>query len=413
MTVTDSTRRAAWNFSKAPRIRASELPPLRQLSVFRQGSRALEMYFCFHVNVARLRCGSPYAGGVSGSDGKQRQSAGFSVVPDRRAGVRALDGLRFEAPRAARQARKPHHRPLSEQDFRCAREPMRGDGPYRMPLAREEQDPVLAERLKVLPDRARRVALAAGLEPLLARILHERETAGEPSFELVQREHELELRLNALSAQVAAVAFEARCTAEKLERAASDFERREQERQLTIAEVSLVVVAALGTAAGIWALADDHSHGPIVLGIVGGGAATGLGALALARERHRLHFVHTPNRLTPLEMGKDPDHLYPTFVFRMLTAPESASGPSPRETLVAGWQRDLDAALSGKDALAAAELLRGSGGKYEDIVLELRARRFQELELSVQGIARDLELLDRALVRLFTMPGSAPLKPQP
>ena len=44
--------------------------------------------------------------------------------------------------------------------------------------------------------------------------------------------------------------------------------------------------------------------------------------------------------------------------------------------------------------------------------LALRARRFQDLELAVQGIARDIELLDRSLVRHFTMPGSAPAKPQ-
>lgn len=290
---------------------------------------------------------------------------------------------------------------------------MRGDSPYRMPLAREERDPVLAERLNVLPPRARRVALAAGLEPLLARILQERATAAQPSFELLEREHELELRLNALTAQVSAVAFEARCMSEMIQRAATDFEQREQSRQLTIAEVSLVVVAALSTAAGVWALADDHSHGPIVLGIVGGGAATGLGALALTRERHRIHFAHAPNRLAPIEAGNDPEHLYPTFVFRMLTFAEPTPGPSPREVLLAGWQSDLRGTFGPDDAATAGALLRSAEGKYDDVLLTLRARRYQRLEMSVQGIARDLELLDRSLVRIFTMPGSAPTKPQP
>ncbi|HEY0468527.1 MAG TPA: hypothetical protein VGC79_30240 [Polyangiaceae bacterium] len=302
--------------------------------------------------------------------------------------------------------------PLDERNFHCSREPMPADSPYRMPLAREETDPVLAAHLAVLPPRARRTALAAGLEPLLARILQERAASAERSFELMEREHELELRLNALSAQVSAVAFEARCTSDAIEKAEANFLQGEQTRQVTIAIVSLTVVAALATAAGIWALTDDESHGPIVLGIVGGGVATGLGALALTHEAHPIRFTHQPNRLAPIELGSDPEHLYPTFVFRMLTFPQP-QGPSPRDVLVAAWQRELDETLPPKEAFAAAALLRSSGGRYEDVLLALRSRRYQDLELAVQGIARDLELLDRSLVRLFTMPGSAPAKPQP
>ncbi|MES1172882.1 MAG: hypothetical protein ABUL62_01045 [Myxococcales bacterium] len=302
---------------------------------------------------------------------------------------------------------------LDEAEFRCAREAMPADSPYRMPLAREEPDPALAARLSVLPPRSRRAVLAAGLEPLLARILEARAASNEPSLELLEREHELELRLNALSAQVSAVEFEARCTSDMIDKTALALGQREQVRQLTIAAASLVVGAAIGTAAGAWALVDDESHGPIVLGIAGGGAATGLGAMALTHEMHPIRFVHTPNRLEPLERGSDPDHLYPTFVFRMLTFPQPSAQPSPRDALLAVWQRELDETLPPNDAPAASALLQGSGGRYDETLLALRARRFQHLEFSVQGIARDLELLDRSLVRLFTMPGSAPDKPQP
>ncbi len=302
---------------------------------------------------------------------------------------------------------------LDELDFRCAREPMRGDSPYRMPLAREEADPALAAYLDVLPPRSRRTALAAGLEPLLSRILQERASSTAPSFDLIEREHELELRLNALSAQVSAVAFEARCTADMIQKTGWGLGQREQGRQLTIAAMSLIAVAALGTAASVWALADDESHGPIILGIVGSGAATILGAMALSHERHPLQFVHRPNRLTPIERGIDPDHLYPTFVFRMLTFPEPSKPQSPRDALLAAWQQELDESVAPDELAAAGTLLSGSGGRYDETMLALRARRFQQLELSVQGIARDLELLDRSLVRLFTMPGSAPAKPQP
>lgn len=303
--------------------------------------------------------------------------------------------------------------PLDELDFRCAREPMRGDSPYRMPLARQETDPVLAAQLDVFPPRARRAVLAAGLEPLLSRILQERAASTVPSFELIEREHELELRLNALTAQVSAVEFEARCTSDMLQRIAEGLGQREQSRQLAIAATSLVAVAALGTAAGVWALLDDNSHGPIVVGIVGSGAATALGIMALTRDQPPIRFVHQPNRLTPIEQGTDPDHLYPTFVFRMLTFPEPYQPQSPRDVLLASWQRELEQTLSASETASASVLLRGRGGWYDETLLGLRARRFQQLELSVQGIARDLELLDRSLVRLFTMPGSAPAKPQP
>lgn len=303
--------------------------------------------------------------------------------------------------------------PVDEQRFQCSREPMPADSPYRMPLSREETDPALAAQLDVLPPRARRTALAAGLEPLLARILQARAAATEPDFALLEREHELELRLNALSAQVSAVEFEARCTSQALQQVEANFLAREQARQVKLATLSLMAGAVLASAAGVWALAEDDSHGPVVLGIVGGGVAAGVGTYALIREEHPIRIVHQPNRLTPIERGKDPEHLYPTFVFRMLTYPLPAQAPSPRDALLTSWQRELEEALPRSETAAAAELLRGGGGRYEDVRLALRARRFQELELAVQGIARDLELLDRSLVRLFTMPGSAPPKPQP
>jgi len=289
---------------------------------------------------------------------------------------------------------------------------MPADSPYRMPLAREETDPALAAHLSVLPPRARRTALAAGLEPLLARILQARSSSAESSFELLEREHELAIRLNALSAQVSAVEFEARCTSETLQKVEANFLGREQARQVKLATASVMVGAALAAAAGAWALAEDDSHGPIVLGIVGGGVAAGLGTYALIREEHPIRIVHQPNRLAPIERGSDPEHLYPTFVFRMLTFPQPAQAPSPRDALLATWKRELEESLPRSETAAAADLLSGPGGRYEDVRLALRARRFQDLELAVQGIARDLELLDRSLVRLFTMPGSAPAKPQ-
>jgi hypothetical protein len=287
------------------------------------------------------------------------------------------------------------------------------DSPYRMPLAGKEQDPVLAARLDRLPQRARRAALAAGLEPMLSTILQEREAGKPPTIELLEREQELTLRLVALNAQVLAAAFEAGCTSDVLEKVATELGHREQARQLTIAELSLVLGAVLTTAAGVWTLTDDQSHGPAVLGIAAGGVSTALGVAALNHEQRSIVLDHPRNRIAPIRRGSDPDHLYPTFVFRMLTFPDEPNGHTPRDELLARWQRELDEAVAPTEASCVSQLLVSEGGRYDETLITLRAKMFETLESSLQGLARDLELLHRSLVRELAPqgPASAPSLP--
>jgi len=111
------------------------------------------------------------------------------------------------------------------------------------------------------------------------------------------------------------------------------------------------------------------------------------------------------NRLTPVWLGADPDHLYPSFVFRMLTFPAAAGGRSPRDQLLETWRRKLDEQSSdAADRSAAERLLLGQGGVYDDDLLTLRADMFEGLESAVNGMTRDLELLDRSLVRVLGSP---------
>jgi hypothetical protein len=294
---------------------------------------------------------------------------------------------------------------LRETDFHCARAAMDRYSPYRMPLAGAESDPTLAAYLVVLPPEARRAALAAGLEPMLARLLRDKATAGlEPTSRLMALQDELTLRLVAFHAQVAAAAFEAGCTADMIQKVLAERSHREQSRQVSIAVASLVAGALAGVAAGVWGLANPESRAPPILAIAGGVAGTGLGAGALLHEDPPALFEHARNRLTPVWRGVDPDHLYPSFVFRMLTFPPVAGGHSPRDQLIGSWQQQLGGALPVSSLAAAEQLLLGDGGIYDDQLFTLRAEMFEGLESAVQGMARDLELLNRSLVRVLTAP---------
>jgi hypothetical protein len=304
-------------------------------------------------------------------------------------------------------------RPIDERDFHCARAIMDGGSPYRMPLAGAEADPVLAAQLAGLPYKARRAALAAGLEPLLARLLAARTAAqGPATLEALALEEELTLRLVAFHAQLSAAAFEAGCTADMIQKLLPEFTHKEQSRQLTITIASLVAGAAGSIAAGFWSLENSGSRGPAVVGIAGGAATTALGIAALTHGDRWLRFEHTRNRLVPLSRGADPDHLYPSFVFRMLTFPDTAEGKSPRDQLLAAWQLQLERSMPATEQTAARDRLLGDGGSYDEALLTLRAEMFESLESTIQGLARDLELLNRSLVRSLTAPPGAAAPPR-
>ena len=306
----------------------------------------------------------------------------------------------------------------NEADFHCARATMGRDSPYRMPLAGPEADPRLAAYLAVLPPEARRTALAAGLEPLLARLLDERARAeSQPSPQQLLMQEALLARVVAFHAQVSAAAFEAGCTADMIQKVLSERAHHEQSRQVAIAIGSLAAGAVAGVAAGVWGLSDGSSKGPPIMAIAGGIASTALGAVALTHEDPPLWFRHPRNRLTAVWAGADPDHLYPSFVFRMLTFAGAAGARSPRDELLETWRHKLDDDASEAAERASAErLLQGDGGIYDDDLLTLRAEMFEGIESAVNGMTRDLELLNRSLVRVLAqplMPEAGPATPPP
>jgi hypothetical protein len=295
----------------------------------------------------------------------------------------------------------------NEADFHCARATMGRDSPYRMPLAGPETDPRLAGYLTVLPPEARRTALAAGLEPLLARLLDERARVGpqQPSPQELLMQDALLARVVAFHAQVSAAAFEAGCTADMIQKVLSERAHHEQSRQVAIAVGSLVAGAVAGVVAGVWGLSDGSSKGPPITAIAGGVASSALGAVALTHEDPPLWFQHPRNRLTPLWLGGDPEHLYPSFVFRMLTFAGAGGARSPRDQLIEIWRHKIEDEVSEAPERSSAErLLQGEGGVYDDELLTLRAEMFEGLESAVNGMTRDLELLNRSLVRVLEQP---------
>ena len=152
--------------------------------------------------------------------------------------------------------------------------------------------------------------------------------------------------------------------------------------QLSLAIASLISGALASVGVVAWELTDEEL----------------LGGLALIQGDGKIAFQHPRNRLVPVWQGTDPDHLYPSFVFRMLTYPAASGGPAPRDVLLAEWQKDIDEALPASKAAAAKALMLGDGGTYRDSLFVLRATMYESLESTLLGFSRDLELLNRALV---------------
>jgi hypothetical protein len=147
-----------------------------------------------------------------------------------------------------------------------------------------------------------------------------------------------------------------------------------------------------------------------VLGLSGGLAGAALGAAAFAPRARSLRFDHARNLLIPILRNDDAEQLYPAFVFRLLTLP-TAEGPSPREQLLASWTALIEEDVPASERAQATALLYGEGGLYSQELLLLRERMYDALETRLNALARDLELLDRFLVRELSLPASA--EPEP
>lgn len=279
----------------------------------------------------------------------------------------------------------------------CQRGVTGPESPYRQPLEGPLRDPGLLAWLDEVPREVRRTMLAAGVERQVAELL--RLTAaqnGELSLELLRLRQALLQQVSGIETQLNAAVFEADCTGDEYEHLLARLDDRARDSELRWTLASIVLGAVSGIAAGAWELSDSASRGPAVVGIAGGAASAGLGAFALFPSRRDLLVEHPRNLLAPLRDGYDAKHLYPSFVWRMLTLERTDGEPSPRARILSRWE-EMTVGLSSADK----DILFGEGGVYPHGLLDIRERLFDVLESELEAIFADLEILKRYLAQIM------------
>ncbi len=287
----------------------------------------------------------------------------------------------------------------------CLRTSAGGNGFGYAPLDGPVEDPELLTFLDAVPAEVRRTARAAGLEPVLAKLLRAQTTNGdERAAAEVAMRLQVVMRISSLEIQLASLLFEADCTGDQMEVVLLELDRQAGKQELAFTIVSIAVGAIAGVGAGLWDLQGTNSKGPAILGIAGGVATAGLGIAAFVPKRGRVIFPHKHNLFVPIVRGEDPERLYPPFVFQLLTAPRRAEGRTPRDELLADWQKIIHGAVPVAERPLAESVLYGSGGVYDGNLVDVRERMFDSLESQLNAFDQDLELLYRYFGRLLNDP---------
>jgi hypothetical protein len=255
--------------------------------------------------------------------------------------------------------------------------------------ATDDEKALLAD----IPPDVRRTVRAARLERGIARLLQDRK-ANLPEFELMVRGHAVELRLQLLKVQIDATTFEADCTGELLEGLQATLDQEEGDREMHWTVASIVTGSVAAAAAGAWDLAAPESNGSAITGIAGGVLAGGMGLAAVIQPEREIVLDHPRNLMTPIVTGQDPDHIYPSFVFNLMTLPQE-NGPPPRELLRTQLDAILDDAVEPQERKRAAALVYGTGGTYDRRLLDARETMLDEVERTIAAFSRDLEVLSR------------------
>ncbi|MBK7830369.1 hypothetical protein [Nannocystis sp.] len=264
--------------------------------------------------------------------------------------------------------------------------------------------PELAVRLTELPPEVLRVARAAEVDALLSALLDSRDSTRD--LAIAAKLH-LVMRLSSLEIDVASLLFHTQCIGNQMDSVLRELDRRQRSREVALTVSSILMGAAAATAGGVWELRGGGGDGPAALGIVGGVTAASLGLAAFIPERRAVVFPHERNLLAPIARGEDPQGLYPSFVFRMLTTSPASGGPSSREEILEDWRIILHDAVPVAQRGLAESLLFGDGGVYDRRLLDVRERMFDVLESHVNAVDRDLELLYRFSSRLVAVTAPA------
>lgn len=298
----------------------------------------------------------------------------------------------------------------SHQSERCLHGASGREGAFREPLPGPLTDQTLLPFVASLDPGVRRTAAAAGIEPLLARLLARRRDDGAtPSPEQLSMRAELAERVATLEVQLNAMEFEVDCVRGLVFEVLAAYDEIETDRQLELTVWTLGVGAATGVAATLWDVANAHTtepaweDGPVAVSVAGAAATTALGAITLVREPRASLYLHEHNVLTPIVTGDDPDMIYPVFVFRLLTLPAVDAGPTPREALAALFDDLLHDGASEDELDVAREVLYGAGGIYDEDLLRAHQEHLRELGATLDSFAREIDTLTETLASTLEM----------
>ena len=287
----------------------------------------------------------------------------------------------------------------------CLRTSARRQGFGYASLDGPVDDPELLTYLDTVPMDVRQTARAAGLEPILAKLLQAQASASdEAPISSVAMRLQVVMRISSLEIQLASLLFEADCTGDQMEAVLLELDQRAGKRELAFTIASIAVGAIVGVGAGIWDLSGTDSKGPAALGIAAGVATAGLGIVALVPKRGQVIFPHDHNLFVPIIQGEDPDRLYPPFVFRLLTTQRTADGRTPRDQLLANWRNIILDSIPAANRHLAESVLYGKGGVYDGALVDVRERMFDALESQLNAFDQDLEVLYRFFGHLLDLP---------
>lgn len=257
--------------------------------------------------------------------------------------------------------------------------------------------------LDVLSERSRRTLGTLGLRSAMVRLIRARERfelEGDAGLvELLRARQSLIARLGLVELELATVAAEVDCYEERTEAIASNLRERNDARLRGITAAAISVGAIFGITSGALAVADlePASAGVAIAGGIGeaglglGFLWTSGGAVFVPIERNLLHEVWT---------GPEDARLFPPSVWGLMQAPRGEGRTSPREDLVARWQKSTRLGRPGstREKERIALLFSSSGGRYDLEELDLRAQLLDQLEAELNLLSADLHELAREVL---------------
>ncbi len=265
-----------------------------------------------------------------------------------------------------------------------------------------------AGTMRSLSPRTRALAKTLNVEHLADDIAAFRETPDldAPSeLRRLQARQEFTERLSLLGLEVAAVVGQIDCEKVRADYVAEVLEEIQGDRRQIGLMFAIVGDALIGVLGGALALAQETVLADTV-DILGGALAVIAGGGAeFITLKHE--FRHPNNMLAEFVRGPDTPSLFPSAIWRYLTAmhPSGGEGPSIRERILARWrQQELlpNPASSPEDREeqeTRAGLITGEGGSYNIDDLRDRSQMLEELRTSVLQMDQDLHRLMREVLQ--------------